>query len=142
MDKRIIKTSKYISLLLRHKPEAIGLELDECGWAKIDNLIDLSNEHGQIIDRTLVDQVVITSDKQRFTISDCGCFIRANQGHSISVELNLEPQKPPENLFHGTATRFADSIFKQVDQILRKVKVFGINLEHVGAGDTITKGCD
>ncbi len=113
MDKKIIKASKFISLLLRHKPETIGLELDECGWASIDELVELSGKNGQRLDRSLIEQVVETSDKQRFSVSECGGFVRANQGHSIPVDLELEPIEPPEILFHGTATRFAESIFEQ-----------------------------
>ncbi len=110
MDKQQTQISKFISLLLGHKPETIGLELDECGWANIEELITLSDGHGQRFDRSQLEAVVTGNDKQRFSISECCNFIRANQGHSFAVELNLEPQQPPTVLFHGTATRFRDSI--------------------------------
>lgn len=113
MDKDIRKASKFMSLLLRHKPEAIGLELDECGWANIEELVALSIQAGQPLELPVIQSVVETSDKQRFSISDCGGFVRANQGHSIPVDLNLEPVEPPELLYHGTATRFVESIFQQ-----------------------------
>ena len=113
MDKQIIKISKFISLLLRHKPETIGLELDECGWANIDELIELSGRNGRPLNLELITQVAKTNDKKRFSISECGQFVRANQGHSIPVDLNLELQLPPAVLYHGTATRFAESIFEQ-----------------------------
>lgn len=109
------KTSKFLSYILRHKPEAIDLELDEQGWANIDELIDKSNNSGEIsgLSKELIQEVVDTSDKQRFIISEDGTKIRANQGHSIKVDLQLEPIEPPEFLYHGTATRFLDSILKE-----------------------------
>ncbi len=113
MDKRIVKTSKFMSLLLRHQPDVIGLELDECGWANIDELIRLSAMHNKVLDKVLIKQVVDTNDKQRFSISEDGCFVRANQGHSIEVDLNLQARSPPVKLYHGTATRFTQSIFKE-----------------------------
>ncbi len=113
MSKDITKTSKFLSLLLRHQPETIGLTLDECGWANIEELISLSNQNKHRLDAQLIQRVVGTNNKQRFSISDDGRFIRANQGHSITVDLELEAKQPPEILFHGTATRFIDSIFEQ-----------------------------
>lgn len=105
-----ISTSKFLSLILRHEPEAIGLKLDGQGWAQIDELIHLANARGHALSRDLVEQVVRESDKQRFAISDDGLRIRANQGHSIGIDLALTPQAPPSTLYHGTATRFAASI--------------------------------
>ncbi|WP_400083105.1 RNA 2'-phosphotransferase [Yoonia sp. R78084] len=100
-------TSKFLSYILRHKPDAIGLTLDPEGWANIEELIakaDIS------LDRDTLRKVVATSDKKRFAISADGLSIRANQGHSIAVNLGLEPAEPPELLYHGTATRFLESI--------------------------------
>ena len=113
MDKKLINASKFMSLLLRHKPDTIGLELDECGWANINELIDLSSSNGKQLDKALIERVVSENDKQRFSISEDGCFVRANQGHSFEVNLNLEVQQPPEILFHGTASRFINSIKEQ-----------------------------
>ncbi|VAW67855.1 RNA:NAD 2'-phosphotransferase [hydrothermal vent metagenome] len=113
MDKRIIKTSKFMSLVLRHQPEVIGLELDECGWANIAELISQSGKYNKSLNLALIQQVVATNDKQRFSISEDGCFVRANQGHSIDVDLNLQPQCPPTTLYHGTATRFKQCIYEQ-----------------------------
>lgn len=106
------KTSKFLSYVLRHCPDDIGLTLDRNGWASISELIDKAKPK---IDLTaaLIKQVVKTSDKQRFKISDDGQRIRANQGHSIKVDLELIPGEPPAVLFHGTATRFLDSIKKE-----------------------------
>ncbi|WP_226468907.1 RNA 2'-phosphotransferase [Luteimonas panaciterrae] len=108
-----ISTSKFLSLILRHEPEAIGLMLDGQGWAQIDELILLANARGHALSRDLVEQVVRESDKKRFAISDDGLRIRANQGHSIGIDLALTPQAPPSTLYHGTATRFAASIREQ-----------------------------
>jgi putative RNA 2'-phosphotransferase len=107
--------SKFLSFVLRHKPQAIGLVLDEQGWAYIDELIYKANQSGEIktLDRSLILEVVDTNDKKRFVISENGQRIRATQGHSIDVDLQLKPMKPPEFLYHGTATRFLDYILKE-----------------------------
>lgn len=109
------KVSKFLSFVLRHKPDAIGLELDPNGWAIIDDLIKKENASGETInlDRALVQEVVQTSDKKRFIVSDDGKNIRANQGHSVNVDLQLMPVTPPEFLYHGTATRFLDIILQE-----------------------------
>jgi putative RNA 2'-phosphotransferase len=102
-----------MSLILRHKPETIGLTLDPNGWADIDELLRLAKAKGKALDRKVIEQVVADNDKQRFIISEDGSRIRANQGHSISIDLALTPREPPSVLFHGTATRFLDSIREQ-----------------------------
>lgn len=114
-SKQLKQISKYLSLILRHKPESIGLSLDKNGWANIDELISKSSQYSDCIslDFELIQKVVNTSDKQRFIISDEKKRIRANQGHSIKVDLQLKPAIPPALLYHGTATRFLDSILKE-----------------------------
>jgi putative RNA 2'-phosphotransferase len=106
----LVKISKFLSLVLRHKPEMIGLVLDEQGRASVEDLIRLAKEHGQAITRPVLERVVAENDKQRFALSADGNFIRASQGHSIDVDLGLAPAEPPEVLYHGTASRFLDSI--------------------------------
>ena len=108
----LVSTSKFLSLVLRHQPEIIGLPLDDAGWADIDVLIRLSQPHKPLT-RALIEQVVEENSKQRFAISDDGRRIRANQGHSIEVELGLQPVTPPTLLYHGTATRFVDAIRRE-----------------------------
>ena len=103
-------TSKFLSLVLRHKPELIGLSVDKGGWADIEELIKLANAKGHRLSREVVNDIVATNSKKRFALSDDGSKIRANQGHSIQVELDLPPAMPPDILYHGTATRFLDSI--------------------------------
>ncbi|MCK8600144.1 RNA 2'-phosphotransferase [Desulfoferrobacter suflitae] len=110
MDKHLIKLSKFLSLVLRHKLRKIGLSLDEGGWASVDELIQRAREHGVPLDLETLQEVVEQNDKQRFTISDDGRKIRANQGHSIPVDLGLEPMQPPDQLYHGTSSRFLESI--------------------------------
>ena len=105
------KISKFMSLVLRHKPEAANLKLDQEGWADINELIKAINRRGHHIGYKELEKIVETNDKKRFIISECGCKIRANQGHSININLNLNPIEPPEILYHGTATRFLTSIF-------------------------------
>lgn len=109
MADTLVRTSKFLSLVLRHEPEKIGLELDAQGWVSIDELLAKAAGHLPLT-AELLHEVVRTSDKQRFAISEDGTRIRANQGHSVPVELELAAQVPPEQLYHGTATRFLDSI--------------------------------
>jgi len=106
----LVRTSKFLSFVLRHQPEAIGLCLDPAGWADVADLIRLANASGRPLDRELLFLIVETNDKQRFALDETRSRIRANQGHSIQVDLGLVPQAPPAVLFHGTASRFTDSI--------------------------------
>lgn len=108
----LVSTSKFLSLVLRHQPEVIGLSLDDSGWADIDTLIRLSQPHKPLT-RALIEQVVEENSKQRFAISDDGRRIRANQGHSIEVDLGFVPVTPPTLLYHGSATRFVDAIRRE-----------------------------
>jgi putative RNA 2'-phosphotransferase len=110
MDKKLIKISKFLSLVLRHKPETIGLSLDQGGWAQVNELLSAAKRAGVPLNEEILRQVVEQNDKQRFTFSEDHWKIRANQGHSIAVDLGLEPLIPPELLFHGTAIRFIESI--------------------------------
>ena len=102
--------SKFMSLVLRHQPGLIGIELDAAGWADIDELLTRAAIAGRAVTRDQLNEVVATSDKRRFALSDDGTRIRANQGHSIEIDLGLEPLEPPAVLFHGTASRFVESI--------------------------------
>ncbi|MRI35161.1 RNA 2'-phosphotransferase [Endozoicomonas sp. OPT23] len=111
MNKELTKISKFLSFILRHKPEAIGISLDENGWAYIDEILDKSSEENISKENILL--AVETNDKQRFSIDASGQKIRANQGHSIVVDLELAENEPPEILFHGTASRFLPSIREQ-----------------------------
>ena len=108
-NNKLKEISKFLSYVLRHCPEDIELTLDPGGWASISELISKAQTKINIT-QELIEQVAATSDKQRFKISDDNLSIRANQGHSIKVDLKLTPQKPPATLYHGTATRFLDSI--------------------------------
>jgi putative RNA 2'-phosphotransferase len=110
MSKRLESSSKILSFVLRHRPETIGLALDSEGWCAIDDLIRLANGHGTKLTRESLLEIVATSDKKRFALSTDGSRIRASQGHSIRVDLNLQPLTPPQVLLHGTAKRFESSI--------------------------------
>jgi putative RNA 2'-phosphotransferase len=105
-----IATSKFLSYVLRHQPEAIGLVLDAEGWADVEVLLECARLAGQVFSRHDLEQVVAGNDKQRFVLSPDGRRIRANQGHSVEVELQLPTIEPPAELFHGTALRFAVAI--------------------------------
>jgi uncharacterized protein (TIGR02452 family) len=97
-----VRVSKFLSLVLRHDPARIGISLDDAGWTDVDALLAACVAHGVVISRAELDEVVATSDKQRYAFSDDHTRIRANQGHSVPVSLGLPPTPPPETLYHGT----------------------------------------
>ena len=101
--------SKYISLILRHHPEAAGITLDSHGWAKVTDLIAGINKTRQI-DMAGLEEIVANDKKGRYSLSEDKEYIRANQGHSINVDVELEELEPPEILYHGTGERFTKSI--------------------------------
>jgi len=107
-----LRTSKFLSRVLRHRPGSIGLTLNRGGWARVDELVACAAGHGVTLSRESIQAVVAASDKQRFALSADGRRIRANQGHSIPVDLDLTPLTPPATLYHGTATCFLTSILK------------------------------
>ena len=113
MDAQLIRFSKFISLVLRHQPEQYGLTLDDHGWAQIDDLIAVANHAGVSLTYESLHRVVVQNDKQRFAISDDGDAIRARQGHSIPVDLELVVLEPLPQLYHGTAKGFVPSIREQ-----------------------------
>lgn len=104
------KLSKLLSYVLRHRPESIGLTLDAQGWVGVDELLSAAARDGNRIAHEDLMRIVETSDKQRFALSEDGMRIRANQGHSVTVELGYDPVTPPETLFHGTAPQFIAAI--------------------------------
>lgn len=104
------RLSKFLSLVLRHQPDAAGVVLDSAGWVAVDELLAGCTRAGKPMTREQLDHVVATNEKKRFEFSADGLRIRASQGHSVEVELDYEPQTPPELLHHGTASRFVDSI--------------------------------
>lgn len=111
-DQQLTKLSRYISLLLRHHPEAAGITLDSHGWADVDELIEGVNKTRPLT-RAVLEQIVATDEKQRYAFNADKTRIRANQGHSIPVDVELEERKPPQLLWHGTADRFTASIDRQ-----------------------------
>lgn len=105
-----VRTSKFLSLVLRHKPEAAGLALDDAGWCPVSELLSGCTKHGHSLSLEELKTVVTDNDKKRFQFSEDGKQIRAVQGHSIEVNLQYVAAQPPDILFHGTATRFLNSI--------------------------------
>lgn len=104
------KVSKLLSLTLRHQPEVLGISLDLQGWARTDELIEAVNKHGLLLDMDLLESVVLENDKQRFAFNEDHSLIRANQGHSLNIDLDLSPTQPPEILYHGTLKKFLSNI--------------------------------
>jgi putative RNA 2'-phosphotransferase len=113
MSNPLVQRSKFLSLVLRHQPEKIGITLDAAGWVSVRELLDACGRHGVALTREQLDEVVATSDKKRFAFSDDALRIRANQGHSVEVELGYTPLAPPDVLFHGTVDRFLASIHEK-----------------------------
>ncbi len=109
---KLKEISKFISLILRHKPEAIGISLDEHGWANVSELIEgISKQYN--FNMEILEEIVNTDEKQRYSFNDDKTLIRANQGHSIPVDVELEKLEPPEFLWHGTGEKYVSSIDKQ-----------------------------
>lgn len=122
-EKHRTKISKFLSLILRHQPEEVGLTLGENGWVAVDDLIRACAAHGRTFSRAELEEVVETNDKKRFAFDESGTRIRANQGHSVEVEIEFEERTPPAVLYHGTAQR-------NVEQILEK-GLLKMNRHHV-----------
>ena len=104
------KLSKFISLILRHKPEEIGITIDDFGWAKVEDLINGINKSGRQIDMNILEEIVRTDNKQRYSFNEDKTKIRANQGHSIPVKVELKELEPPNVLYHGTAAKSLEGI--------------------------------
>ena len=106
----LVGISKFQSFVLRHQPEAIGLQADHEGWGHVDELIACAWRHGRRLSRAMIKHVVASDSRKRYALSQDGAKIRAVQEHSVSVDLGLEPRQPPETLFRGTTRRFLRSI--------------------------------
>jgi putative RNA 2'-phosphotransferase len=113
MDKRLVTVSKFLAKYLRHAPDELGLTLRPGGWVPVDDLLAAARSHGFPISYDELVEVVETSDKRRFAFDVSGELIRANQGHSVEVDLQLEEAVPPELLYHGTVERFLPSILAE-----------------------------
>lgn len=129
MDDQIKRVSKFMSLVLRHKPEEIALQLNEQGWVAVDELVTRMNVRGFNVSVGIINIVVETNDKKRFAFNEDRSMIRANQGHSIDVELNLQETVPPDFLYHGTAIKYLDNILQ--DGLKKQ------NRQHVHLSSTI-----
>lgn len=114
MDEKFKKSiSKFLSLVLRHQPETIGIELDESGWVAVDDLLEKMQTARNVVSIEQLREVVATNDKKRFEFNSEASKIRASQGHSVDVALGYEPMTPPDELLHGTVDRFVNSIRSQ-----------------------------
>ncbi len=111
-EKRLVRTSKFLSKVLRHRPEELGLALMPGGWVEVDALLAGSARKGLSMSRAELEEVVGRNDKRRFAFDETGTLIRAQQGHSAPVDLELEPATPPTTLYHGTPERNLPAILK------------------------------
>jgi putative RNA 2'-phosphotransferase len=109
----MIRVSKYLSKYLRHAPHELGLTLQPGGWVPVDDLLDGARSDGFPISYDELVECVETNDKRRFSFDETGDLIRANQGHSVEVDLQLEERVPPETLYHGTVERFLPAILPE-----------------------------
>jgi putative RNA 2'-phosphotransferase len=112
IPQRYVRISKYLSKHLRHQPERLGLELLPGGWIEVDKLLAAASAHGFEISLADLQQVVATNDKQRFAFNESSDLIRANQGHSIEIDLQLLVQTPPDTLYHGTHVKALTAILE------------------------------
>jgi putative RNA 2'-phosphotransferase len=112
MQDRLVRLSKYLAKHLRHAPHELGLTLQPAGWVPVDDLLNAARRHGFKISYDDLVECVETNDKQRFAFDVSGELIRANQGHSVEVDLQLEEREPPETLYHGTVAQFLPSILR------------------------------
>ena len=112
-DERLVKVSKYLSKHLRHQPERLGLTLAPGGWVGVEELLAACAAHRTRLTRTELNEVVAKNSKQRFSFDETGAQIRANQGHSVEVDLELAPSEPPDVLYHGTGHRAVDVIKRE-----------------------------
>lgn len=112
--KKAKKRSKFFSQILRHRPELIGIELEDGGWTDTEEFLEKISKYkkGDLITFPELEYVVENNDKQRFSFNEDKTKIRANQGHSTNVEMNYQPKTPPPILYHGTAIKNIDSILK------------------------------
>lgn len=124
-SQEFVRISKYLSLHLRHRPERLGLQLAPGGWAEVDRLLEAAAHDGHPIRRDQLEWVVVQNDKQRFSFDASATRIRANQGHSINVDLQLQPAEPPPLLYHGTAAQNTEAIMRDA---LRKMRRHHVHL--------------
>lgn len=124
-EKRLIKLSKYLSRHLRHQPEALGLTLEPGGWVAVDTLLAAMARHGVTISRAELEEIVARNNKQRYAFDATGERIRASQGHSVTVDLDLAPTEPPDTLYHGTSQATVAAILREG---LRKMRRHHVHL--------------
>lgn len=122
-QKRLVKLSKYLARHLRHQPEAIGLTLEPGGWVAVDALLVAARRHSVELSRADLDEIVARNDKRRFSFDETGQRIRANQGHSIAVDLQLAPATPPDTLYHGTSKTTLGPILREGLRKMRRQHV-------------------
>ncbi len=122
-EKRLVKLSKYLSRHLRHQPQALGLTLDPGGWVAVDALLAAMARNGVSISRAELEEIVARNNKQRFSFDETGQRIRASQGHSVPVDLQLTPIAPPDMLYHGTSQAVVAAILREGLRKMRRQHV-------------------
>lgn len=122
MEEKHNKLSRFLSLVLRHKPEEIGLALDDQGYLSVDELIEGINNTGRMIDKRILDEILSSDNKQRYSYDSTCTRIRANQGHSIEVNLGLQKETPPKILYHGTPEKFVRAI--EEEGLIKKKRTY------------------
>jgi putative RNA 2'-phosphotransferase len=113
MKERENSKSRFLSLVLRHKPEAVGISLEDGGWVRVDTLLDAMKKHGKYLSKEELKDIVFNNDKKRFAFDEREVKIRAVQGHSLDIEMNYFPVEPPAELFHGTSQQVKRKILEE-----------------------------
>lgn len=119
-EARVVRISKYLSMCLRHQPQRLGLVLEPGGWVAVEALLAACAREGMPITREELDEVVVRNNKQRFGFDETGERIRAKQGHSVAVELQLDAAVPPDVLYHGTGRKAVESILREGVRKMRR----------------------
>lgn len=129
--------SRYMSLILRHKPEVIGITLDEHGWASVNDLICGIEKNNPGFNMNILEQIVRTDSKQRYSFNDDKSLIRANQGHSVNVDVELKEKEPPEYLYHGTGEKYVKSINQ--DGLIPKSRLYVHLSKYIKTAENVGK---
>ena len=132
--------SKYMSLILRHKPDVIGIELDEHGWANVNDLISGIEKDNHGFNFELLEEIVRSDSKQRYSFNDDKSLIRANQGHSVNVDVELKEKEPPEYLYHGTVEKYVKSINQ--DGLIPKSRLYVHLSKDIKTAENVGKGME
>ncbi|MGV3724362.1 MAG: RNA 2'-phosphotransferase, partial [Actinomycetota bacterium] len=138
---QLVRISKFLSKHLRHDPAGLGLELEEGGWVQVDDLLQGCARKRFPVTLAQLQEVVAGNDKQRFSFDETGARIRANQGHSVEVDLALDPATPPDTLYHGTGHNTAETVEREgLRKMRRHQGSYNESMNGIGCGSPESHG--